>query len=93
MCSCLSFRELSDIDKDGKLSCDEFAIAMHLIAKVKGGASLPNTLPADLYGPAKYYTVDRATAKAAKAGMPPLEKKVCIIIQVCTFEGQKNISR
>ena len=67
-------RELSDIDRDGRLSDDEYAIAMHLVAKVKGGALLPSNLPAELYpGPTKYHTVDRAVAKAGK---PPLEKKV-----------------
>ena len=73
---CTLPRELSDINKDGKLSCEEYAIAMHLVAKVRGGASLPSNLPAELYGPAKYYTVDRVAAKAAKAGKPQLEKKV-----------------
>lgn len=67
-------RELSDIDKDGRLSDDEYAIAMHLVAKVRGGASLPGNLPPELYpGPTKYHTVDRA---AAKAGKPPQEKVV-----------------
>ncbi len=67
-------RELSDIDKDGRLSVDEYAIAMHLMARVRGGASLPGNLPPELYpGPTKYQTVDRALAKAGK---PPLEKKV-----------------
>ena len=67
-------RDLSDLDKDGRLSCDEYIIAMHLMACVKGGASLPTTLPADLYpGPTKFQTVDRLASKAAK---PPLERKV-----------------
>ncbi len=69
-------RELSDIDKDGRLSCDEYAVAMHLMARVKGGSSLPSTLPAELYpGPTKFHTIDRL---GAKAGKPPLEKKVCV---------------
>lgn len=39
---------LSDVDKDGKLSCDEFCIAMHLIDLVRIGAVLPAKLPAEL---------------------------------------------
>ncbi|XP_033740435.1 LOW QUALITY PROTEIN: intersectin-1-like [Pecten maximus] len=39
---------LSDIDKDGKLTCDEFCIAMHLIDLVKMGVALPPTLPPEL---------------------------------------------
>ncbi|XP_060069660.1 intersectin-1-like [Ylistrum balloti] len=39
---------LSDVDKDGKLTCDEFCIAMHLIDLVKMGVTLPPTLPPEL---------------------------------------------
>lgn len=35
----------SDLDKDGRLSCDEFCLAMHLIDMVKIGETLPMTLP------------------------------------------------
>ena len=67
--------ELSDIDKDGRLSCDEFVIAMHLIEKAKGGLNLPRTLPPELFpGPMKYHTVDRKASSAAKASA---ERKVC----------------
>ena len=68
---CMSvFRSLSDIDKDGRLSCDEYAIAMHLMSHVKGGVSLPSTLPPELYpGPVKYHTVDRVASKAKKVSM------------------------
>mmetsp|Transcript_13261 Transcript_13261/g.27062 ORF Transcript_13261/g.27062 Transcript_13261/m.27062 type:complete len:567 (+) Transcript_13261:86-1786(+) len=36
--------DLSDIDKDGKLDAEEFAIAMHLCEKVKEGEGIPETL-------------------------------------------------
>ena len=53
---------------------------MHLVGKVKGGASLPNNLPPELYpGPTKFYTMESRGAKAAKAGKPPLEKQVCYV--------------
>jgi intersectin len=39
---------LADYDKDGKLSQDEFIIAMHLCDFAKAGNTLPSTLPADL---------------------------------------------
>ena len=41
-------RNLSDIDKDGKLNCEEFCIAMHLTDIVKMGQMLPVKLPAEL---------------------------------------------
>ena len=44
----LPLRDLSDVDKDGRLSVDEFAIAMHLIDKAKKGLTLPSTLPSEL---------------------------------------------
>ncbi|KAK3098160.1 hypothetical protein FSP39_016770 [Pinctada imbricata] len=39
---------LSDIDKDGKLTCDEFCIAMHLSDLAKMGQPLPTVLPPEL---------------------------------------------
>ena len=39
---------LSDYDKDGKLSADEFCVAMHLIDMAKSGETLPATLPMEL---------------------------------------------
>ena len=54
-------RELADIDKDGRLSLEEFAIAMHLVQKAKSGLMLPKTLPIDLrpVPGVKYNTMDR----------------------------------
>ena len=44
---------LSDIDRDGRLKCDEFAVAMHLTRECTAGRSLPATLPADVCPPSK----------------------------------------
>jgi hypothetical protein len=40
--------QLSDVDNDGKLTCDEFCIAMHLIDLARLGRALPAKLPAEL---------------------------------------------
>ncbi|XP_046329518.2 intersectin-1-like isoform X4 [Haliotis rufescens] len=40
---------LSDVDNDGKLTSDEFCIAMHLLDIVRCGRPLPSKLPAELY--------------------------------------------
>ncbi|XP_077540159.1 dynamin associated protein 160 isoform X4 [Haemaphysalis longicornis] len=42
---------LSDIDSDGRLTCEEFVLAMHLVDCVKAGDSLPAKLPLDLIPP------------------------------------------
>lgn len=45
--------KLSDLDKDGMLDADEFALAMHLISVKLGGHDLPAELPAHLVPPSK----------------------------------------
>lgn len=44
---------LSDIDRDGQLDADEFAVAMHLTRESTAGRSLPPSLPTDVCPPAK----------------------------------------
>jgi len=45
--------DLSDIDQDGKMDHEEFALCMYLIDMVKGGIKLPPTLPIALIPPGK----------------------------------------
>ena len=45
--------ELSDIDKDGCLDSDEFAVCQYLIRMAKGGRPLPATLPPNIVPPSK----------------------------------------
>lgn len=44
---------LSDIDRDGKLDADEFALAMHLIGIKVDNYDIPSTLPSHLIPPSK----------------------------------------
>jgi GTPase SAR1 family protein len=44
---------LSDIDKDGALDSDEFAVAMYLVEDAKAGKPLPDILPPALIPPGK----------------------------------------
>eukprot|EP00469_Lotharella_globosa_P001646 CAMPEP_0167795250 /NCGR_PEP_ID=MMETSP0111_2-20121227/14325_1 /TAXON_ID=91324 /ORGANISM="Lotharella globosa, Strain CCCM811" /LENGTH=575 /DNA_ID=CAMNT_0007688885 /DNA_START=83 /DNA_END=1807 /DNA_ORIENTATION=- len=55
---------LADVDKNNKLDKEEFAIAMHLVMKVRNGVPLPRVLPACL---AKL----KANDKAAQSDGPP----------------------
>jgi len=48
----LTSRDLADINGDGRLTRDCFAVAMHLIQKKLAGVEVPNTLPQSLIPPA-----------------------------------------
>lgn len=45
--------KLSDIDRDGMLDADEFALAMYLVSLKLDGCELPNELPTHLIPPSK----------------------------------------
>uniref|UniRef100_H9G5V7 Epidermal growth factor receptor pathway substrate 15 like 1 n=1 Tax=Anolis carolinensis TaxID=28377 RepID=H9G5V7_ANOCA len=45
--------DLSDIDKDGHLDRDEFAVAMHLVYRALEKEPVPSSLPASLVPPSK----------------------------------------
>lgn len=45
--------KLADVDMDGKLDMDEFALAMHLINVKLDGHELPTVLPQHLVPPSK----------------------------------------
>jgi len=42
-------RALADVDKDGRVDCREFSIAMYLIKRCLHGHDLPSTLPSSLH--------------------------------------------
>ena len=42
---------LCDVTLSGKLTCEEFVLAMHLCDMAKGGEAVPSALPADLIPP------------------------------------------
>ena len=44
---------LSDIDRDGHLDTDEFAVAMHLARESTSGRTIPTTLPREMVPPSK----------------------------------------
>jgi len=45
--------KLSDIDKDGMLDADEFALSMHLVGLKVEGHEIPSELPRHLIPPSK----------------------------------------
>lgn len=44
-------RGMSDMDSDGRLSCEEFVLAMHLCDMARSGEKIPVPLPPDLVPP------------------------------------------
>ncbi|XP_070190790.1 intersectin-1-like isoform X2 [Littorina saxatilis] len=56
---------LSDVDGDGKLTCDEFCIAMHLVDMARLGRALPQKLPPELIP-----TKTRSGSFGPAGGMP-----------------------
>lgn len=60
--------DLADLDKDGCLDADEFAIAMHLCAKVSAGDALPTELPLSMLPPARAKTASLTSATASLGG-------------------------
>lgn len=69
--------DLSDLDRDGKLDSDEFAIAMHLVYQCLEGKQLPDALPANLVPPKRARLSTAApsststAAAAATTSAPP----------------------
>lgn len=57
--------KLSDVDKDGYLDADEFALTMHLINIKISGHDIPQTLPAHLIPPSKRQGVAAAAAASS----------------------------
>lgn len=49
---------MADIDRDGKMDHEEFALCMYLIQMVKGGSKLPPSLPVNLIPPGKRKLVE-----------------------------------
>ena len=64
-------RDLSDIRQEGKLSKDEFAVAMHLINLKLAGQDVPTSLPPSLVPPSLRNIAGASTAAAPNAPNAP----------------------
>lgn len=67
----IPFRTLSDIDNDGKLTSDEFVVAMHLVDMARSGQNLPMTLPAEMVPPSFRRGRSSSFSAGAAVGLPP----------------------
>lgn len=60
-----NFRNLADIDDDGRLVLEEFQLAMHFVGVAKSGKPVPSSLPPEFIPPSYQKT---ATSSAGTAG-------------------------
>uniref|UniRef100_A0A0K0CXP6 Intersectin-1 n=1 Tax=Angiostrongylus cantonensis TaxID=6313 RepID=A0A0K0CXP6_ANGCA len=75
---------LSDVNKDGKLTVDEFCIAMHLIDMVKVGYALPDQTPPELVQMCGF-SRSASNSPLLEPGAPPAQK----ISTPKTFEDKR----
>ncbi|XP_062511538.1 intersectin-1-like [Corticium candelabrum] len=85
---------LADIDNDGRLSNEEFAVAMHLVDEVQAGRQLPTSLPVSLIPPSmrrkasiqqqplSAVTLDTAASK--------MERKSSFPVHTQSFEDKRR---
>lgn len=89
---------LSDIDGDGRLSSEEFVLAMHLAESVKAGDALPSFLPADLIPPShrrKRSTSIQSTGSSSSHALGDINllgdfKDEKLLQQQTTFEDKRR---
>lgn len=69
--------DLSDLDKDGQLDHEEFAVAMYLIDQINTGtmAELPETLPHDIIPPTKRLAAANAAIGGGATISPPSHRE------------------
>ncbi|KAK7791370.1 hypothetical protein R5R35_007909 [Gryllus longicercus] len=81
---------LSDMDSDGRLSCEEFVLAMHLCDIAKAGEKIPTPLPADLIPPTFRRQRQGSIPGAAGAGEPVEGKDAASSLPTVTFEDKRK---
>ena len=90
----VSCRTLSDIDADGRLSCDEFVLAMHLCDMAKVGDKIPDILPPELLPPTFRRPSLTAAAMAEAFGgsvtSPPPPGDYLKAMSPVTFEDKRK---
>lgn len=63
--------DISDIDEDGHLDRDEFAVVMHLVYRALDGEKVPTILPTHLIPPSKRKTGPTHTSMPSSVGYTP----------------------
>uniref|UniRef100_A0A6Q2YK79 Intersectin 1 (SH3 domain protein) n=1 Tax=Esox lucius TaxID=8010 RepID=A0A6Q2YK79_ESOLU len=84
--SLASIWNLSDIDQDGKLTAEEFILAMHLIDMAMSGLPLPPVLPPDFIPPTFRYWIRLLLPVLSKEEQESEKQK----LEKLTFEDRKR---
>ncbi len=66
--------DLADINSEGQLSKDEFAVAMYLIRQQRKGDQLPTTLPPSLIPPSLRTSANQSVPVTASQPPPPMPR-------------------
>lgn len=64
------------MDSDGRLSCEEFVLALHLCDMAKAGEKIPAALPVDLIPPAFRRQRQGSVAGSGTVNTPGSEKGI-----------------
>ncbi|KAH7639675.1 intersectin-2-like protein [Dermatophagoides farinae] len=81
---------LSDVDTDGRLTCEEFVLAMHLVDKAKRQESLPAKLPADLIPPSYRRSGSGTLSHASSLDDPSSEHNDLSTASKSSFEDKRR---
>lgn len=88
------FRSLADIDNDGRLSNEEFAVAMHLVDEVHAGRQLPTSVPISLIPPSmrRKRSLQQQAPSAITTDKPiaTLDRKSSFPVHTQSFEDKKR---
>ena len=77
---------LADVDQDGMLDADEFALAMHLINIKLDGFDLPDDLPNHLIPPSKKRLFNGGGASGSGSGLASL---LNLVWEICKSTSLK----
>ncbi|XP_069671614.1 intersectin-1 isoform X3 [Periplaneta americana] len=83
---------LSDMDSDGRLSCEEFVLALHLCDMAKAGEKIPPALPADLIPPT-FRRQRQGSLTGSVSGVPAEQadgKDAAASLPTVTFEDKRK---
>lgn len=84
--------QLSDMDNDGRLGCEEFVLAMYLCELGTQGKPIPSKLPPELIPPSFRKSASRHGSSAGIGSIGPSSRHGSISSQTGSIKGDTEIS-